>query len=558
MDNLSKSRSGEAEREIALYTEAKSLRSPHEEDWRRAAMHVLPAHYASWQSDGDATYSQKVTAAQRQVYDTTGKLSLPKYASVLQRMGTPDGQPWHDLRPSDRALRQKRRVREYFELLVHELQLLRNAPTARFKLTFGEMYSALGTYGNGPIFVGERAPKAATQQHGIKYVSCPMKDCFALYDDDGEMCGFFRRSWLNVRQFARKWGADMMPPSMREEAKKPTPSESAKWEFVHYVRLADDYDAGSIGRQRFPFKGSVIAVSDKQFIGEHSGYQSMPYIMPRIATEAGDSYGYSPAMLALSSLGGASAIKRTNLRQGNKAVDPVLLTRDRGPVDLRPGAINPGGIDRQGNKTVQALDAVGNFRVAETLLQDERRDVEDAFFVTLFQILTETPEMTATEVVERVAEKAALLAPAMGRLQTEALGPTIDREISVLTELGRLPPMPPELIEAQGEYEVMYTSPLAKSIHAEEVSGFMRSVEMSLNVAQGTGDMSHLDWADFDTAMPEINDTLGVPVRWTRTVDAIEKVRAQRAEQQQQSELVQNAAGLGSAAAAMNGMDANG
>ena len=35
--------------------------------------------------------------------------------------------------------------------------------------------------------------------------------------------------------------------------------------------------------------------------------------------------------------------------------------------------------------------------------------INDAFLVTLFQILTETPEMTATEVIERTREKGALL-----------------------------------------------------------------------------------------------------------------------------------------------------
>lgn len=42
--------------------------------------------------------------------------------------------------------------------------------------------------------------------------------------------------------------------------------------------------------------------------------------------------------------------------------------------------------------------------------------------VTLFQILTETPQMTAAEVVERTNEKGILLAPTVGRQQSEYLG----------------------------------------------------------------------------------------------------------------------------------------
>ena len=44
--------------------------------------------------------------------------------------------------------------------------------------------------------------------------------------------------------------------------------------------------------------------------------------------------------------------------------------------------------------------------------------------------------MTATEVLERAREKGALLAPTMGRQQSEALGPMIEREIDILVECG--------------------------------------------------------------------------------------------------------------------------
>jgi len=244
-------------------------------------------------------------------------------------------------------------------------------------------------------------------------------------------------------------------------------------------------------------------------------------------------------------------MKKTNLKQGNKAVDPVLLAHDdnvlNGEVDLRPGAVNYGGGDKQGRALIVPLRG-GDFRVAEALLQDERRDIEDSFFVTLFQILTQTPEMTATEVMERVAEKASLLSPTMGRLQSELLGPMIEREIDLLAEMGVLPDMPPELVEAQGEYEIVYTSPLAKSMYAEEVSGFMRAVEMSLNIANATQDMSQLDHFNFEDAIPEISDYMAVPSRWMNSKDDIKAKRGERQRQAEQQQLMQNAPALASAA----------
>jgi len=137
-------------------------------------------------------------------------------------------------------------------------------------------------------------------------------------------------------------------------------------------------------------------------------------------------------------------------------------------------------------------------------------------------------------------------------LQSEFLAPCTEREIDLLFEMGVLPQMPPELIEAKGEFEIEYTSPMAKGIHAEESSGFMRTVEMALGVAQATGDPSHLDVFNFDVAIPEIADNQGTPARWLFDAKQIAAKRDDRAEQQQQSELIANAGGLATAAKAAN------
>jgi len=536
---------------VRLYTQAKSLRAPHENDWRSAAAHVLPAQYSSWQTDGPVQAYGRTEAVRRIAYDTTGMRSLPKYVAILERLMTPASQKWHGLQASDQNLRRKARVRKYFDELTDRMFKMRYSPRARFRIATSEMYQALGVYGNGPLFIGERAPTPIAPVRGIKYISCPLRDVFILVDDDGEVCGVFRRFWLNVRQFKMKFPNVPMPAAVKRESEKSVPDEGRYFEFVHYVAPRDNYDPQQIDARRHPIVGVYVAIEDKAFVGDETGYKSMPYKIPRVATVSGDPYGYSPAMMALAAMGGASQMKKTNLKQGNKAVDPPLIAHNdntmNGGVDLRPGAINYGGVDRQGRELIKPLRG-GDFRVAEVLLQDERKDVEDSFFVTLFQILTETPEMTATEVVERIAEKAALLSPTMGRLQSEFGGPTIERELDVMSEIGQLPEMPPELIEAQGEYEIVYTSPLAKSMYAEEVSGFMRSVEMSLSVAQATQDMSALDHYNFEVATPEIASYLAVPARWMRDENEIRKTRDDRQKANTEAQMMQNAPALASAA----------
>jgi hypothetical protein len=138
------------------------------------------------------------------------------------------------------------------------------------------------------------------------------------------------------------------------------------------------------------------------------------------------------------------------------------------------------------------------------MMAEERGLIDDMFLVTLFKVLSEHPSMTATQVIELVNEKGILVAPTLGRQETEYLGPMIEREIDVLNSLGLLPPMPPRLLEAQGEYQVVYTSPLALSQRAQEAAGFIRTVETAKEIVNITQDPSYLDVFDFDTALPEI------------------------------------------------------
>jgi hypothetical protein len=234
--------------------------------------------------------------------------------------------------------------------------------------------------------------------------------------------------------------------------------------------------------------------------------------------------------------------KKTVLKQGHRTVDPVLLAHDDGVLDtfsLRPGAINYGGVTADGRPLVTQLP-VGNVNIGRDMMQDERNTINDAFLVTVFQILTETPRMTATEVLERTREKGVLLSPTLGRIQTEYLGPLIERELDILSRQGLLPEIPPELEEANGEFKIEYDSPLSRAQRAEEASGLLRTVENAISIAGNTGNSSVLDHFDWDTIIPELSSINGVPTRWMKSMEDIQKERQARAQAAQEQREVNN------------------
>jgi hypothetical protein len=217
----------------------------------------------------------------------------------------------------------------------------------------------------------------------------------------------------------------------------------------------------------------------------------------------------------------------------------VLLTADDGVVDfsMRPGALNKGGMTADGKMLVGVLPS-GNIQITKEMMAEEKSLINDAFLVTLFQILTESPQMTATQVIERTNEKGILLAPTLGRQQSEYLGPMIHRELDILSRQRKLPPMPPRLKEAKGEYDVVYTSPLARAMRAQQAAGFMRTVETVKELVSITQDPTLLFPFNFTTAIPAIAEIQSVPESWMAGPDEIAaKMKQFQASQDRQQKL---------------------
>ena len=209
-------------------------------------------------------------------------------------------------------------------------------------------------------------------------------------------------------------------------------------------------------------------------------------------------------------------------------------------MDMRPGAQNKGGVTSDGKLLVHTLPT-GDIQISKEMMGEERSIIDDVFLVSLFKVLSEHPNMTATQVIELVNEKGMLVAPTLGRQHTEYVGGLVERELDLMSDMRMLAPMPGRLREAMGEYEVTDTSPLAMAAKAGKAAGFMRSVENSREIVNITQDPSYLDPYDFDTATPEIARINGVPESWMSDDKKIQDKRKARAQAQQRQEQIQSA-----------------
>lgn len=499
--------------------------------WEEVAELVLPTSRNTFFWGNYNFPGQKKT--DRQV-DGKAAIALERFAAILDSLLTPRNQMWHMLEPDVEELKKVRRVMLWFEEVNRILFKQRYKPASNFSGQNLNTFVSLGAFGNGSIWIDRL--RDIEGNRGISYKSIPLGETYFEENFQGRVNGFCRPFRLTRTQAIEQFGEENL-----SEVVLAATDANALFDFLWRVTPRKDYDPGRIDAKGKPWASFYIEMTTKKLISE-GGFRTFPMPTTRYIQTPGEVYGRGPAVQVLPNIKTLNAEKGDFLKAGHRAVDPILLLGDDGLVDftMKPGAMNKGGWSADGKPLVGTLP-MGSIQVSKEMMDEEGIVINDAFLVTLFQILTEQPQMTATQVVEIANEKGILLAPTVGRQQSEYLGAMIPREIDVLIDLRMVPPPPPELVEAGGDYNVTYTSPLAKAMRAQEVSGFMRTTEYAIEIANATQDPSILDPFAFDRALPAIADIQSVPTSWMAGDDEIAAKRKGRQQMMQQQQQIQAA-----------------
>lgn len=531
------------------FGEMQTWRNTHAQQLEETAMLIWPEYrntffYGSYNWPG-------VKKTQQQV-DASGMLALHRFAAISDSLLTPSNSEWHALEANDDYVMKDRDTRLFFDKLTRLLFKFRRNPLANFRGQNNANWRSLGAFGNATMYIDALDGRSLGGIRGLRYRAVPLGETFFGENHQGRVDRIIRWFRLTAYQAAQKWGIERLPVQLHGAFKN-----NSQWpyNFLHCIKPRDDYDPKRLDVKGLPYCSHYVSIEGECLMQDEGGYRTFPYAVSRYDQAPREVYGRGPAQMVLPALKTLNAQKTIFLKQGHRTVDPVLLMADDGIVgmDLRPGAQNKGGVNAAGQELVKVLPT-GNIAIAKEMMAEERGLIDDMFLVTLFKVLSEHPNMTATQVIELVNEKGILVAPTLGRQETEYLGPMIEREIDVLSALGMLPPMPDRLKEARGEYQVVYTSPLALSQRAARAAGFMRVVETAKEIVNITQDPSYLDWANFDVALPQIARDQAVVESWINDDSAIaqkRKARAQQKERELQIQALPNQAAMISAQAKM-------
>lgn len=519
------------EKGMALFTQLDQYRVTFAAQWEEVAQVIAPNQRNTFYKWSYNFPGMKKT--DRQI-DASGMLALNRFGAIVDSLITPRNMTWHTLSASNDYVQKQRNVRLWFEQATRLLFKARYSPVANFMSQNQQNFHSLGAFGNMAMFTDRAVGISGEPLRALRYKSLPIGEIFIRENHQGLVDAFVRAWRMTGKQAVMKFGKDKVPPKLIEAMNK---QSEALYDFFHVCVPNDEYDPLSNDMVKKKYASYYISVEGRILL-EEGGYNTFPLAYSRYTQAPGEVYGRGPAMDVLPALKTLNAEKAVFLKQGHRSADPVLLAYDDGAMDfnMAPGAFNKGGVSSDGKELIKPLP-VGNININKEMMDEERSLINDEFLVTLFQVLTETPEMTATEVIERINEKGILLAPTVGRQQSEYLGPLIDRELDLMVDMGMLPPMPPALAEARGEYEVVYTSPLSRSQRAQEAAGFLRTLESALSVSSQMQDPSILDPFALNRAFPAIAEIQSVPESWMASPDemlAKATARAKAAAQQQQ------------------------
>lgn len=529
----------DVEQLLHTFSSLKGSRDNWETHWEEIAERVLPRQMGFL---GDRTDGEKRT---QKIFDSRPMVALDRFGAVMDSMLTPRQQRWHNLRTTNEELNRDFTVQQWFYQVNNILYMARYAPKANFASQNFERWISVGAFGTGGLFI-DFEPRT-----GLRYRCVNLRDMYLLENHQGMIDAVFRTFKYTARQAAQKWGEKNLPERIMKALENPN-RQNDKFEFLHVVAPRDDFDPTRADARGKPYGSYYISVQDKVLMAPPGGYNSFPYSVSRYVTAPDEVYGRSPAMMALPDIKMLNEMAKTDIRAAHKLIDPPILLHDDGilgggamTVNMRPGGLNVGGVNRNGQAMIQPFSSGARVDINEAKMEQRRSAIDDAFLVTLFQILVETPRMTATEALIRAQEKGMLLTPTMGRQQSEALGPLIERELDLLSFHRILPPMPDILREAGGEYEIVYDSPMSRMQRAEELVGVQRTMELLTPFAQI--DPSVLDIFDRDELARLTSEVSGVPSPVLRAPEAIAALRQQRAQQEQEAMMMQAAQPLAGA-----------
>lgn len=506
---------------LQQFRELEQQRSTWETEYTQIAEVIFPRRSAWNDNFGEATRTGQ------KIYDGTPISALNLLANGLVGYLVSPATRWFKLRPTREEFLDIPRTRMWFEDV--EDIIYDEFARSNFYEEIVEYFRDGGAFGTATMYVQEDLKR------GMANYSCRHpKEIYIAEDRFGWVDVVFRRFFPTVRQLVDEFGESALSDGLQGRAEK---EPYKRIEVIHAVYPREGRDPTKIGTKDKRFASVYMEASTTHIIRE-KGYDRLPYVIWRWATNSDEVYGRGPGYDALVDVLRVNQLAKDMLKQSQMAVDPPLAIPEkmRGKVKWVPRGLN---YYQTAGELPVALNPGFQFQVGLDREQHLQQIIEKHFMTDFFLMLERAPDnMTATEVMERQAEKAAVLGTVIGRISSEFLDPIIDLTFDIAMRGKRLPMPPPAFVRAMqqdgGRIEVDYLGPLAqaqKKFHVTQ--GATQSINAVAPIMQMNPQVA--DLINWDQLATEIMRAYGMPQKVVRDPREVMQLRQQRAQQQQQA-----------------------
>jgi hypothetical protein len=478
---------------------------------------------------------------------------------------------------------------EMFETVNDVMPHILNMPDAGAMNSVLECVLDMVIFGIGSIQVEDIKDSFATP---VRYRAADAKVMNIDEDQFGKVDTVYLNREVSVMKVVQKYGYDDC--SKRIQALYNGPSRDSKVKILHAIQPRLERDPLKLGNLDMAY-GSYHVELDTRHVLQESGYDELPIIVSRFWKIVGEMQGRSPAMDALPDIRALNKLVEMFERAGEMGLDPPKMISSEdvlgaGKIPWGPGVDIPVhwnarmGTDRM--KPIEIIQTVQNPSWALERIRDLRQFIQQSFMVQQLTDLNNTSRQTLGEAQIRNELRMFQLGPILNRVLCELLGPLLERSFNILLARGFFGVIRGSVqdfrLQAQGitpkyisqdfiqkrqmglkGFRINFISPAARLMKLEEKQGLQELVATAQQMATA-GWPSALDMINVDQVLRESQHLSGASSKLLNSPDAVQKIRAAKAQQtaqqmQLQSQLAQatalkhGGAGIKDIASAMQG-----
>ena len=481
----------------------------------------------------DQQSEHEIDWRRREVYETTGIMAVQNLAAAVHGGMTNPKIKWFSLTFRQDGLNRETDAANWLEECGERVHLA--LQESDFDLEINEAYLDLTSFGTS-VLIEEVLNEENWE--GLDFTAIPIKEIFFEMDHKDRVLKLYRRLMWSPVQIVDKFG-DATPEDIVKAADN-SGSMDTEEEIIFCIYPREGREDADTTQPLAPLVRPLaykyIRHKDASQLGEEGGYYEMPAFVSRWRKTSESQWGNSPAMIALADILSINQLVELDLRAREKAIDPPILVTER-------GLLGDFDLDPAGLTVVRSLDEIkpwdsgAKFDATNDTMMRLREQIKEVFFLDKLD-LKQSPEMTATEVIERTERMHRLLGPTVGRLQADLLDPLVQRTFNILFRAGQLPEVPDVLAEVAADMDIEYLGPLARAQKSDTVQAIERFVGNVANLAQIEPNV--LDLVDFDAAVIEAHGALNIPANLLRSEQEVVEMRKAKAKAQaQQNQMAQ-------------------